>query len=278
MKLAMSNIAWAYEDRLTAYALMRKYGFTGLEIAPGLMFPTQPDSTNPSDAALNTAIDEAASFGLHFVSMQSLHFGVEGASLFGDSAARDRFFGAIRNCLNLAERLELRHLVIGSPKARIIPENISQADAEQRAADWFCTFAHAEVGAGQILGVEPNPAAYGTNFLTDMKTAMDFVTACDHPKIGLNFDIGALKMNDQFSDIDTFATRGAAQISHAHVSEPFLKPVDATSGLAQSVGALARARFGGFTSIEMRRPETDPLGHVEAALSALAAAATENAR
>ena len=34
MKLAISNIAWNAKDDTTVYAMMRKYGYTGLEIAP----------------------------------------------------------------------------------------------------------------------------------------------------------------------------------------------------------------------------------------------------
>ena len=39
MKLAVSNIAWKEQHDEAVYALMRHYGFTGLEIAPTRFFP-----------------------------------------------------------------------------------------------------------------------------------------------------------------------------------------------------------------------------------------------
>ena len=44
MKLAVSNIAWKEQHDEAVYALMRHYGFTGLEIAPTRFFPEVPYS------------------------------------------------------------------------------------------------------------------------------------------------------------------------------------------------------------------------------------------
>ena len=43
-KLAVSNIAWEPAEDGAVYALMRKYGFSGLEIAPTRIFETAPVS------------------------------------------------------------------------------------------------------------------------------------------------------------------------------------------------------------------------------------------
>ena len=42
MKLAISNIAWTAEEDEQVYAMMRRYGYTGLEIAPTRFFETNP--------------------------------------------------------------------------------------------------------------------------------------------------------------------------------------------------------------------------------------------
>ena len=36
MKLSVSNIAWTHGERLEAYALLQRFGISGLEIAPGV--------------------------------------------------------------------------------------------------------------------------------------------------------------------------------------------------------------------------------------------------
>ena len=42
MKLSISNIAWTAAEDAQVYAMMRKYGYTGLEIAPTRFFETAP--------------------------------------------------------------------------------------------------------------------------------------------------------------------------------------------------------------------------------------------
>ena len=42
MKLAISNLAWPAEQEKTILALMKQYGYTGLEIAPGKVIPVDP--------------------------------------------------------------------------------------------------------------------------------------------------------------------------------------------------------------------------------------------
>ena len=39
MKLSISNIGWEKKDDKAVYQFMKKYGFTGLEIAPTRIFP-----------------------------------------------------------------------------------------------------------------------------------------------------------------------------------------------------------------------------------------------
>ncbi len=42
MKMAISNIAWDAGEDAGVYALMRKYGYMGLEIAPTRFFAADP--------------------------------------------------------------------------------------------------------------------------------------------------------------------------------------------------------------------------------------------
>ena len=42
MKLSISNIGWSNENDVNVYELMKKYGYSGLEIAPTRIFPEAP--------------------------------------------------------------------------------------------------------------------------------------------------------------------------------------------------------------------------------------------
>ena len=42
MKLSVSNIGWKMEEDEYVYSLMKKYGYSGLEIAPTRIFPEAP--------------------------------------------------------------------------------------------------------------------------------------------------------------------------------------------------------------------------------------------
>lgn len=42
LRLSVSNIGWQAEDDREIYALMKEYGYSGLEIAPTRIFPENP--------------------------------------------------------------------------------------------------------------------------------------------------------------------------------------------------------------------------------------------
>lgn len=73
MKLAISNIAWTAQEDEAVYAMMRQYGYTGLEIAPTRFFATDPyeDLRRVAD----WRAEFAASTGFDIPSMQSIWFG-----------------------------------------------------------------------------------------------------------------------------------------------------------------------------------------------------------
>lgn len=273
MKLAVSNIAWAPEDRLAAYALLGKYGIHGLEIAPGLFFAHARDPFMPDAGILERALKETAEAGLELISMQSLLFGVEGAALFEGPEARDRLIRGMRRAIGLAGRLGIRNLVFGAPQQRNVPEGLAMEDAVSEAAEIFEGLAEEASAAGACIAVEFNPVAYGTNFLTEAEAAIDFVRLVGHPAVQLNFDLGAMYMNEAFDQIETLVPSAMGQISHVHVSEPFLAPAPAR--IEDAALLLRLLREGGYenwVSIEMK-PPAGGLATLEAHVARLVSAA-----
>lgn len=258
MKLSISNIAWPPENAIDAYALMERHGLKGLEIAPGLTFANQDDPMTPSDAALAAFEVEISAFGLRIVSMQSLLFGVCGAQLFGTEEELAILERGINRAIALAERLSIPNLVFGAPGNRCYPSCYSAADARKRATEVFHRLGNRASTAGTVIAIEPIPVAYKTNFLTTLGEAAEFVIATDHAAITLNFDLGAIYVNGEITEMSDILSRAARKISHVHISEPNLVPAPAdTKALASITRTLLALGYEGWFSIEMRRPEED---------------------
>lgn len=273
MKLAMSNIAWAPEERLDAYRLMANAGLTGLEIAPGLFFHEAADPFAPDTASAEQAVREAEAFGLSLVSMQSLLFGVSGAGLFDGPEARARLTIGLIRAIDLAGRFGIPNLVFGSPAQRRVPDHMAMSQALDEAADFFRAAGDHASRAGTKIAIEANPAAYGTNFLTHLEDARSFVERVDHPAIVAILDLGAMHMNGEFDSVPARVPMLIERLNHVHVSEPQLAPAPAdAAALAPVLKALRRAQYAKAISIEMKRPE-GAMTDVEGALSRLVEAA-----
>lgn len=272
MKIAVSNIAWPAPLRDEAYAILGEGGVTGLEIAPGLFLSGAKDPFSPTAAEADAALKAMHAAGLSLVSMQSLLFGVSGAGLFDGEAARTTLVAALERAIELARRLEIPNLVFGSPRQRAYPDTLSSSAAEAQAVDVFRRLGDRAMAADTRIAMEPNGAAYGTNFLNRVEQAEAFVRAVNHPGIVLNFDIGALHMEGDFDRIEGIAAQAIDTIGHVHISEAGLSPAPADPAqTARAIAALRKAGYCGWHSIEMAATAT-PLEDLEAAIARLNAA------
>jgi len=272
MRLAMSNIAWAAEERLEAYAILAEAGITGLEIAPGIFFHASDDPFVPDAAIARAALREAADAGLSLVSMQSLLFGVTGAGLFGGAEARAAFEAGMHRAITLAGRFGVPNLVFGSPMQRRVPAGLAMADALDEAAAVFRRMGDVAAAAGTRITIEANPAAYGTNFLNTLEQADAFVARVDHPAIALILDLGAMHMNASFVSVPAGLSDLSPRLNHVHVSEPDLAPAPAdAAALVPVLRGLLAAGYAKAVSIEMKRPPQG-LPEVRRAVTRLAAA------
>lgn len=275
MKFSVSNIAWTPEERLPAYAVMADAGMDALEIAPGLLFASEPEPISPSDAAVKLALGEIASAGLQLVSMQALLFGVQGAALFGTTQERACFDAAMLRAIQLAGRLEIGNLVFGSPKQRIVPPEMPFAEAHKIAAEAFARLGDAAQAVGTRIAIEPNPAEYGTNFLNTHAEALAFVEAVDHQGISGIIDTGAMAMNGE--GFDQMGPQGIGRVGHVHLSAPHLGVAPPTQDSAQMIlQGLRGLGYAGTVSIEMKRGQ-DGMLDLERCVARLMSAARDQA-
>jgi sugar phosphate isomerase/epimerase len=250
---AVSNIAWPFTDRIEAYGLMVAHDVTGLEIAPGMLFADASDAFNPPAHLIRERLAEIAAAGLALVSMQSLLFGVEGAALFGDASQRRTYVDALGRAVRIAGALGIPHLVLGSPRERNIPEGMPDAEVAKIATEVLADLAEVAQAHGCRIGLEPNPAVYGTNFATHTDIAARIVREIGHPGLCLTLDIGNLQINREMHDLGKIVARNVDIIGHAHLSEPDLALAPGNAEMAAEViSVLQDAGYAGWLSVEMR--------------------------
>ncbi len=267
MRLAISNVAWGREHDHAVAAAMAELGFAGVEIAPTAVWPDPPAVPLP-ELRDYARVWQAA--GIEVVALQALLFGHGELLVFGSAAARAATLERLDGMMRVAAALGARVLVFGSPRNRHT-RGLPPAAVHDIAREFFDAAGERATGHGVVLGIEPNPPAYGADFLTDTDAAARFVAELGNPGVRLHLDAGALSLNGERPAQAIAAARPT--LCHFHASEPFLAPIG--TGPADHAGCAAALReigYGGWVSGEMRPPEAgDPLAGVVAALRFLAA-------
>jgi D-psicose/D-tagatose/L-ribulose 3-epimerase len=249
MQLAVSNIAWPPEADAEAAAILAASGVAAVEVTP---------SRVAGGAGLPDArrVEDYRRFwedrGLQIVAMQALLFGHGDLVLFGDPATRGRLLDHLSAVIDLAAAIGAANLVFGSPRNRS-RGSLDVAGAEAIAARFFRQLARRAADRGVWILIEPNPPAYGCDFLVDARETIAFVESVNEPGLGVHLDAGAIHLAEE-NPRD--AARAAGDwLRHFHASEPGLAPLG-EGGVDHDpiASALRDAGYGGFVSIEMVQP------------------------
>ena len=240
MKLSISNIAWEASQDRKMYALMKENGFEGLEIAPTRIFPDAPyENIEQARVWAKSLKDE---YGFSVPSMQSSWFG-RTEKIFGTEQERGILLEYTKKAIDFAEAVECRNLVFGCPRNRTMPE----AADPMVAVEFFREIGEYAVNKGIVIGMEANPPIYNTNYINDTRSAFDLIRQVNSRGFLLNLDVGTMVYNDE--DVDELAG-SVGLISHVHISEPGLKPIQ-TRELHHRLLSLLRAeKYERFVSIE----------------------------
>lgn len=249
MRLAASMIAWDRAADARVAGWMAELGVTGIEVAPTALWP-EPLAATPADVA--RARDWWVGHGIEVVAMQALLFGRGELALFGSDADRRALAEYLGGIIRLGGALGARALVFGSPKNRRVGA-MDRGAAWEVAAGFFRDMAAVAREAGTVLAIEPNPPAYGCDFVTTTAEAVALVEAVDHPGFRVHLDTAALHYagDDPAAAIPHALPRAA----HVHASEPDLVPLgDGAVDHAACAAALRSAGWDGWVSLEMRAP------------------------
>ena len=252
MRLAVSNLAWprtedpAVRDRLMAMRVQ------GLEVAPTVVWPDPRSATRGEVKAYRLFWESA---GLPIVALQAILFGRSDLVLFRDEETRGVLRDHLVGMMRLGSELGAGVLVFGAPKNRLVG-GLGREEAEVIALPFFRSLGDEALRYGVTIGLEPNPVAYGCDFLTTAQEGLAFVQKVDHPGIRLHLDSGAMHLAGD--EPGAAVSRALPWLCHVHLSEPDLVPIG-TGGVDQQAmaDALRQAGYERWVSLEMR-PLTGP--------------------
>lgn len=240
-KLSISNIAWALENDGAVYGLMRKFGYTGLEIAPTRIFPENPYGKITDARKWSETLNNE--YGFCIPSMQSIWYG-RGEKIFGTDEERHVLSMYTKQAIDFAAAIGCRNLVFGCPRNRILPDG---CDSEV-AVLFFRELGDYAYEHGTVIGMEANPPIYNTNYINDTASALKLIERVNSEGFRLNLDIGTMIQNNESTEVIEGRVRF---INHVHVSEPGLKPIAEHSLHDRIKTVLNKEDYDGYVSIEM---------------------------
>ncbi len=262
MRLSISNLAWDPIEDPSVAALLAAHGVDAIDVAPSKYFPDFAEA-NPSDLA--RVRRWWTDHGVEIIGMQALLFGTQGLNLFGDQSSREQMLNHLGHACRIAEGLGARFLVFGSPRNRD-RSGLEEAAVMARARDFFRMLGEIAANHNTVVCLEPNPLAYGANFMTDSPSTAAVVRAVDHPAIRMQLDVGAMTVNEERASAVLEAE--GALVAHIHVSEPGLALLgDCGTDHGPIASAIRRHCQDRIVTIEMLADEDGRTERVDRALA-----------
>ena len=246
MRISISNIAWQKEEDEKISKLLNKYEIDAIDIAPSKYF-SEFSNTNIQDIlkVRNWWSDR----GIEIIGMQSLLYGTIGLNLFDNFDIQERMLKHLEEVCRIAHYLNAKRLVFGSPRNRD-RSGLSNQKALEIATNFFKKLAEIAQKYNVIVCLEPNPVCYGSNFMTTSRETATIVSEVNHPAIKMQFDTGALSINEE--DPFQVCLQYKNLIGHIHLSDPNLTPLGLTPGIHKDVATALRSSLPEFpVTIEM---------------------------
>ena len=193
MRLAISNIAWDVTEDEDVARLLHQYSIDAIDVAPGKYFS---DPVNTNDEDIIRVREWWAEHGIEITGMQALLFGTTGLNIFGSAEIQDAMLDHLAAVCRIGSGLRATRVVFGSPKNRD-RSGLSDREAIDVAVSFFRRLGEIAESCGVVICLEPNPPCYGANFMTTSAKTAQVVELVTHPAIKMQFDTGALTINDE---------------------------------------------------------------------------------
>lgn len=241
MKLSISNIGWDVSNDTAVYKLMKKWGYSGLEIAPTRIFPKEPYAKLKEAGLWAEKINKE--YGFFISSMQSVWYGRQ-EKIFGSKEEQNILLDYTKQAIEFAAAIGCKNIVFGCPKNRNLPDG---ADPSAAVA-FFRELGDYAQENGTVIGMEANPPIYNTNYINDTISALELIRKVDSKGFLLNLDVGTMIQNEE--DVSELIDN-VRLINHVHISEPGLKPIEQRNLHNELLKILRDGDYNGYISIEM---------------------------
>jgi len=253
MNVSISNIAWEPSEEDAVAQMLAEYSVRGVEVAPTKVWPALDEAT---DDGVQDYRHYWEGRGVEVVAFQSLLFGQPELGIFKSGAVREETFAYLSRVIRLASKLGAKVLVFGSPKNRLVGE-MNPAAAMDIAVEFFYRLGEFAHRHHTCFCLEPNPAAYGCDFIRTAAEGREIVKRVNHPGFRLHLDTGVMTLNEE--NYERAIDAGFEYLTHFHISEPQLGVIG--GGLTDHTRVARHLRQLGYdrwVSIEMRGGWADP--------------------
>lgn len=240
LKLAISNIGFG---ETFDYRELEQYN--GLEIAPSKI---AVDPYAHQDNIAEYAEKMMNEFDLPIVSMQSIWYQVSDGIFTG---GYDKLVAVTKRAIDLADKINCRNIVFGSPKNRNMP---NPAGDIELAKQFFREIAEYAETKQVVIALEPNPTIYQTNFINTTQEALDFVKELNLPALKVNVDLGTVIYNQE--DLSVIKDN-IKLVNHIHISEPNLEKIEKRHLHKELKKLLVDSGYNHYVSIEMKEQSND---------------------
>jgi sugar phosphate isomerase/epimerase len=250
MKIAISNIAWEFNEDVEVKSLLKEYSVPGVEIAPTKIW------SNPLNAN-NSEISNYRAFwngdDIDIVSLQALLFGRPDLVIFQNEKKRQETLEYLARIIELGAGLGAKVFVFGSPKNRLIGD-MKYSNAMDVAIEFFNSVGEVANKFGTTFCIEPNPSRYGCDFITNTQEGLELVEEVGHPGFKLHLDAAGMTLSNE--NIENSLINAKPYLKHFHISEPDLNLI--TNGQVDHKrfsDILKDINYENYISIEMKTIE-----------------------
>lgn len=228
---------------ITDAALLKEAGASYIEVAISrFLMPESPDSAFQENLSL------AEASPLPVISGNGFYPG--DIRLIGPEAETDRAVAYARKAFERGAMIGMKYFVLGSGKARTIPEGFDPAEARAQFVDLCKKIAPYAEAAGITIVIEPLRREE-TNFINTVHEGCGIVKDVNHPALCVLADL--YHMTQESEGPESIIEAGAA-LRHCHIAEDNGRMAPGTGGqdFTPYFKALKEIGYKGNISIECR--------------------------
>jgi len=252
MKISISNLAWGKTSLLEAVKIVENVGLSGIEIAPTALWPNLY-SVTPLEIKRTREI--LLDSGLRVSGIQSLLYGHPEFQLF-DKSTWPELRKHIEIILEIAENLETKVAVFGSPKNRV-KGRLKKAEADLIAAEFFSTLLPVLERSDVVLTLEPNAPEYGADYLTSYAEVQELSDLIGSLRVAPQIDTGCMWMVGE----DLCQAFESRIPHHIHISNPNLGEVPGSSNYDHIFELIKTSEYSGWLVIETLNQPPEKIMH-----------------